>query len=378
MPPDMAEFKQYTADEVIKEMNKVPLFMTNLDDAGGPEGENIQLEALKALAYEGTRAEIAGNFKEQGNEAAREKRWKDAREYYDRAIQSLKMTDEQLQQAKGGEGPSDFEVVDLDEEEEKVKEAQILEASHVNRALCNLEMKNYGACLRDCAAAVTLNSKNVKAWYRSASACLALDKIDQAGDACSRGLEVDATNASLKTLEAKISKRKKYLDDLAKARREREEKQQREEATLKLALQSRNIATKTTTQQPDMEDAAISLEDPANPASTLRVPTLLLYPLHEQTDFIKQFAENESVGQHLQYIMPLPWDGPQTYTPESVDCYVETTSGGLMKAGKKMSLLRILNTGKVLVVDGLLRVYVVPQDRATTWIETFKQRRVRG
>ena len=140
MPPDMAGIKQYTADEVLKEMNKVPLFMTSLEGTDDADGDNLQLEARRALAYEGTRAEIAGNFREQGNEAAREKRWKDAREYYDKAIQALHMSDDQLMEAKGGEGPSDFEVVELDNEEEKAKEAQVLEASHVNRALCNLDM----------------------------------------------------------------------------------------------------------------------------------------------------------------------------------------------------------------------------------------------
>ncbi|KAF2157864.1 TPR repeat protein-like protein [Myriangium duriaei CBS 260.36] len=378
MPPDMADIKQYSADEVLAEMNKVPLFMTSLDDTDGPEGGNLQLEALKALAYEGTRAEIAGNFREQGNEAAREKLWKDAREFYDRALETLRMSDEQLLEAKGGEGPTEFEVVELDNEDEKAKEAQILEASHVNRALCNLEMKNYGACLRDCAAVVKVNPKNVKAWYRSATACLALDKIDQAEDACARGLAADTSNAALKTLATKILKRKQYLGDLAKARHEREERQQKEEAALKLALSSRNISIRTTSEPPDMEDAAMSLEEPTNPASTLRIPALLLYPLHEQTDFIKQFAEDESVGQHLQYIMPLPWDEQQIYNPEVVDCYVETTAGGLLKAGKKMALLRILNTGKVQIVDGLLRIYVVPRDKASSWIETFKKRRFRG
>lgn len=146
---------------------------------------------------------------------------------------------------------------------------------------------------------------------------------------------------------------------------------------MKTALQSRNIPSRTTADPPDMEDAIMSLEKPTDPASTLRLPALLLYPLHEQTDLIKQFAEDESVGQHLQYIMPLPWDEDHVYTPESVDCYIESISGGLIKAGKKMALLRILNSGKVEIVDGLLRIYVVPQNQAAGWIETFKQRNPR-
>lgn len=239
-------------------------------------------------------------------------------------------------------------------------------------------IENYGSCNRDCAATLKVNPANVKAWYRSASACLALDRIDEAKDACARGLEIDADNIALKTLSGKISKRETYLADLAKARKQREERERAENAAIQAALRGRNIPVRTTKAAPDMEDAVMSLETPTDPSSTLRIPAMLLYPLHEQTDFLKQFAEDESVGQHLQYIMPLPWDERQEYTPESVDCYVESLTGGLLKVGKKMALLRILNTGKVEIVDGLLRIYVVPTLKAAKWIETFKARTRRG
>lgn len=137
MPPAMESVKQHTADEVLAMMNRVPLFMTSLDETDGEEGENMALEAIKALAYEGTRAEIAGNFREQGNEMARAKQWVDAREYYTKAIGAMKMPRKPQDKE---EGPSDMEVVEVDEEEESRKEKEIEEASYTNRALCNLEM----------------------------------------------------------------------------------------------------------------------------------------------------------------------------------------------------------------------------------------------
>lgn len=242
--------------------------------------------------------------------------------------------------------------------------------------LIEVGTENYGSCNRDCAAVLRINPSNVKAWFRSASACLALDKIPEAEDACSRGLEVDPQNAAMKLLDTKIKARKQLLDDLNRKRRERKERQKQEAATLKLALKSRNIPTRTTEKGPDMEDASMSLEDPLNPASTLTLPAVFLYPIHLQSDFIKAFSEAESVGQHLTYTMPLPWDEKHEYTPQGVECYVETISGGLIKAGKKMSLLRILASGKVELVDGMLRVNVVPKDKVAAWIEGFKQKRV--
>jgi hypothetical protein len=140
MPPAMDSVKQHSADDILKMMNKMPLFMTSLDETGEDGGENVALEALKALAYEGTRAENAGSFREQGNEQAKLKRWADAREFYNKALGALKLP-QKPQDAD--EGEPDMDVVELDPEEEAKKEREIEEACLTNRALCNLEMSIY-------------------------------------------------------------------------------------------------------------------------------------------------------------------------------------------------------------------------------------------
>ncbi|KAL8765129.1 MAG: hypothetical protein Q9194_006675, partial [Teloschistes cf. exilis] len=103
LPPAMDSVRSHTADEIVQMMKKTPLFMTDLADAadgtmGTPadeysvldQEENIELEAFKALQYEGTRAEIALGFKERGNEMVAEKRWGDAKEFYTKGIAALK------------------------------------------------------------------------------------------------------------------------------------------------------------------------------------------------------------------------------------------------------------------------------------------------
>ena len=113
MPPTMARAKEVGVDELLAEMNRIPLFMTSLDDME----ENPQLEAIKALAYEGTRAEIAQNFREQGTELIRtEKRYAEAREYYSKAIAALRAPPPELDPEQG---PS---VIEIDEEAEERKE----------------------------------------------------------------------------------------------------------------------------------------------------------------------------------------------------------------------------------------------------------------
>ncbi|KAF2822735.1 TPR repeat protein-like protein [Ophiobolus disseminans] len=372
MPAAMAEIKSQSVDKVLEEMNRLPLFMTNLDETDGEGGENLALEALKALAYEGTRAEVAENFRQQGNECARAKQWTDAREFYDKAIAALEGP--QNNPDSGADGP-DVIKVELDEAEEAKKEQATKEACHVNRALCNLEKQNYRSCIIDCAQTLRLNPLNVKAFYRSGTACLALDKILEAADACDRGLALDPSNASLKALKAKVGTRRDYIASVEKTRRERETNISSERATLQLALKSRNILVRTTKSPPDLEDAELKLENSLDPSSILNFPVIILYPTHAQSDFIKAFSEKEKLGEHLEYIFPLPWDERHEYTVDNVEAYMETSVGGLIKVGKKMSLGKVLGTGKPEVIDGLTTIRVVPKDRAADWIEEFKKRK---
>lgn len=91
------------------------------------DGENIMLDALRALQNEGTRGDVAQNFREQGNEAAREKRWIDAKEYYTKGIAVLRSKEQKWDKPE-------------DEKEEERLLREVEEASYINRALCNLEL----------------------------------------------------------------------------------------------------------------------------------------------------------------------------------------------------------------------------------------------
>lgn len=93
------------------------------------DGENMELEAMKALQYEGTPVEIAQGFKEQGNEMTKAKRWNDGKEFYTKGISVT------------AQKPDDNTSSRSDGQEEKAKKLKdVQEACYVNRALCNLEL----------------------------------------------------------------------------------------------------------------------------------------------------------------------------------------------------------------------------------------------
>lgn len=365
LPPAMAALQGKTTEQILADLNKSPLFMTDLE-------ENDDLEALKALAYEGTPKEVGLGFKERGNECFQEGKWADGKEFYTKGIQVLQA--EQRKRAAEAKQTG----VHKPQDDETKEELAILEASLVNRAACHLSLKNYRSCTLDCAAALRLNPKNVKAYYRSSKALLALQKIPEADDVCARGLALDPSNAALKVVADQIIAKHTQIQAKKKKELEIQQTKLKEATLLRAALKAREIRIRKTAQPPEMEDAKVQLvPDPGDPTSTLVFPTVLLYPLHLQSDFIKDFHETETLGSRVGHILaePAPWDTKREYTLKSVECYMETLTGGLIKLGKSVTLLKALSGGKVEVVDDVVKIFVVPKTRAEAWIADFKMKK---
>ncbi|OTA69047.1 TPR-like protein [Hypoxylon sp. EC38] len=360
LSPGRAMTSKKTVDEVAAELKKTPFFMTELE-------ENDDTEAFKALAYEGTPFEVASDFKDHGNECFRTKRWADAKEFYTKGI--LVLAAEERKRAKGEPNPEETE-------EDVENQRSVLESLYVNRAACHLELKNYRSCWLDCAAALRLNDKNLKAYYRSAKAFLAVGRVEEADDACARGLALDQNNNPLKTVAREIIKKSEEIAARQKKENERLLREKRREMLVRAALKARNIRTRTTAQPPEMEDAKLQLvPDPDDPHSTLSFPTVLLYPAHLESDFIKAFNETDTLADHLSYVFPLPWDKAGEYTLDGVECYMETLSGGLIKVGKKVPLLKMLSSGNVEVVDEVVRFFILPKAKAAEWVQEFKTKK---
>ena len=132
----MASVRSSTADEVMKMMNKTPLFMTSLEDADKDGEENIELQAIRALQYDGTPLENAQNFKDQGNDMVKSKLWTDGKEFYTKAIAIL----EKSRQTRHHENETHVHA------SEAAKETDLEAICHVNRALCNLELSMLQSC----------------------------------------------------------------------------------------------------------------------------------------------------------------------------------------------------------------------------------------
>ncbi|CAG8272184.1 unnamed protein product [Penicillium salamii] len=363
LPPAMASVQSHSSKDLMDMMNKTPLFMTDMENAGDENGENMLLDALQALQNEGSRAEVAQSFKGQGNDAVQELKWIDAKEFYTKALAVINAKEDKWEKPE-------------DPKEEAELLVKLEEASYSNRALCNLELGNYRSCTLDCAGSLKINPKNIKAYYRSSLALFKLDKIAEAEDSVARGLAIDPESKALQEQSKKLAERKAQLERVAARKRAEEELLRKQATMLSTALKARQIRTRKTEQPPDMEDAKIRLvPDPLSPESTIEFPAVFLYPMDAQSDFIKSFSEMNTISDHLEYLFPLPWDTKKEYTVGSVECFMQTVSGGLIKAGKNLPLLQILTGAKVEVVDELVSIHIVPISKTGKFIAEMKARK---
>jgi hypothetical protein len=119
-------------------VRRIPWRLKRLAEQKCADGQNIMVDAIKALQYEGTKSEVAQGFKERGNEMVAEKKWKDAQEFYTKGIVVLLNKGEDK-----WDKPEDMEA-------EKKQCTALEEQLNVNRALCNLELSMLLAqCAKD-------------------------------------------------------------------------------------------------------------------------------------------------------------------------------------------------------------------------------------
>ncbi|CAO3627502.1 unnamed protein product [Cunninghamella echinulata] len=331
-------------DNLEEELNKIPLFMSDL-----PEEENDTLAALQALAYDGTPEEIAENFKNQGNNCfkAGKAKYPDAITFYTRAI-------------------------DTDCSDKK-----LIEACYANRAACNLELGNYGKVLKDCAKCLELNPANVKALYRSARGLFQLDRNVEAYDCCEHALNADPDNTAVKQLQIKIKQRQDFLEKKQREKEEKELKERKQKEQLDHALKKRKI--KMITNDKSIKEAATPTYD--EETDSLSWPVFFLYPEYKESDYIQQFNEYNTFQDHLDIMLeqPAPWDQHHIYTPKNVQVYFENNQGlhpTLIKIGNKLPLSKILSLDQYVVTNGIPSFIILPKSGAfkDEFLEKYKKK----
>lgn len=350
LPPQLMEYVDKTGDEVMKELNRLPFFMTELDETDGNGGENTNLEALRSLAYEGEPHEIAENFKNQGNDHYKVKNYKVAVDYY----------------AKGLDVECNDNSINL--------------LLYLNRAACNLELRNYRRCIEDCKNALMIDSKNVKACYRSGKAFFLIGRLQEAKQILEYGLSIDANNISMKDILGQTIAKENQLKLAAERKQKEHEDKLRKKAILNQAIKLRDFKIIRTLAPGEMiEKAELTLYDPLDVESQILFPVIIFYPTADSFDFFEKFSELGTPKEILTTLFEKPgsFENPKFkyFSLENVQCFLETESGGLIKIGKNVTISEVLQrpSPKVPLFDNALKMYVVPKQESPDWLSKWNK-----
>lgn len=349
LPPQLSEFANKTTEDVIKEMNRLPFFMTELDETDGEGGENTNLEALRSLAYDGEPDEIATNFKNQGNDCYKQKKYKDAVGFYTQGL----------------------------EVEHGVQLLTV--ALYLNRAACNLELKNYRRCIEDCKNVLRLDDKNVKAAYRAGRAFFAVERYDEAKQILEFGLQIDPDNQPIGDTLKKVVEKQAALEAAQRRKQQEAERQQMVALILDNSIKLRHISIINSKLPAEMlEDAKIRLETETDHESQLIFPAMVVYPTIEEFDFVGEISELTTPNEILAVVMdrPAEWFAAHpNFDVKKLQCFMETEAGGLVKVGKNAPVNAALmsDTAKAPLFDNALRMYVVPKAEVKGWLKTWNK-----
>lgn len=332
---------------IAEQLNETPFFMTQL-----PENmeDNVQLQALQALLYDGTPEENATNFKEQGNDAFKRGRpgYQDALTFYTKGI------------------------------DQKPNDPLLLAQLYNNRAAVHLALKNYGFAARDAAMSISSDQSNVKAFWRAAKASLALEKISESEKFCQKGLELFPENSDLCNLLNEIQITKVRLEE----EKARIEAGKAEALKIQKAMQQRGVKYHADAEKLALIELGPGLLGSEAPRATLDkktnrllLPIVFMYPPLSQFDFIQAASEDTSFMDHLteMFAQPAPWDPEILYkSPLAMSAYIlpinetilndehKQKEKSIYRVNLRTPLSRLLGSVIKCYELGILAVYILP------------------
>jgi tetratricopeptide (TPR) repeat protein len=362
-PDDPRPEWAFRGDNILREMDEVPLFMTDVPD-------NVQdipaLAALQALIYDGSPEEVAKNFKDQGNEAYKtgQKGYQDAIKYYTQGL------------------------------EQKCSDNILNALLHLNRAAVHISSKNYGKALDDCLKAVELDGSNpnvlAKGYLRAAKACFGLGRFDESHKYV---LSIPAIgNDKMKEETALLCKTITEAIEQEERRKKELERRSKLDKKTDIMLKSRGIK-----RVPDCERHLLALLGPAGTvdlsrlpsvglvpksANQLQWPVLIFYPPYGQSDTIEALHEHTLFADLVGMVTSEQpeWDTDGLYKPScamtlyyhSVD-HQNGQEGELYSIDLKYRLADLFGTLIKQVDRGIQAFFLLPsgKDAETQFLSRF-------
>jgi len=252
-----------------------------------------------------------------------------------------------------------------------------------NRAAAHYRIGNYRQAIRDCEQAVSLKPDYRKAIQRAAESCDRLGCWQELERWADRGLLLDPGDRTFNDLRiAAVHEQHKCEKITRKKQMEDNHRLQQLKKLLKAiedhGVTLEKVAKKTSTSDDEDEEesqsaiekeiAALPDLEPEHPtargcrvqlnkAGELVWPVLLLYPEHQQTDFIQHFNEKHTFCEQLEVVFgdgspPAPWDRARQYSLGRLCVYFEAGADGLVQVPLDVPLRQLLCDDRLVVRCG--------------------------
>ncbi|RMX57998.1 hypothetical protein pdam_00017228 [Pocillopora damicornis] len=317
----------FTEENWEEEFEKTPAFMTKT-----PTQEEIDnnpaLAALQAMKYEDedpvARAEA---YKEDGNYEYNRKKFKEAIAAYTEGIKV------------------------------KCDDAHLNAILYTNRATAQICLGNNRSALNDATAAKKLEPTYMKALIRGATACVELQKFEDAVKWCDEGLAIEAQNQRLLDLRKKaVAEQKRVLRDQRKAVL-KEKKERSVAEALKSAVKARGV---TLEHEDDllrpMTDGGLDIKVSLDSSGVLHWPVIM-------ADHLCAMFDQESP----------PWDKERKYTLANIEVYFEDSVREKLCLVKNSSCLKDILSDSRFVVKQRTPSFII-LSKESSFRTTFLQR----
>lgn len=351
--------KAFNEETWEEEFERIPMFMSSAPEEFDPQ-KYPELATIQAILHDEDRTpeEKADDLKNEGNSYFKEKNYEKAILSYTAAL-SMKCSDKDLN-------------------------AIIFS----NRAAAHFYLGNVRSALKDATVAKKLKPDHLKALIRGAQCCIELHNFAEAIRWCDEGLKVHPTDKKVLELRSTADKHKRAADRDVRKAKANEKKLLGEKKALLNAIKDKGIKLLQSTQpqcgsDSDDEGSSHGLSQIClDGLSSLEItgaqvfinqedgalywPVLLLYPEHQQSDFISAFCENHCLLDHLLVMfgeeLP-PWDTEQKYHPPNLELFFEDgQKETLYQVEPHKSLLQILQHQRYFVKAGTPSFIVLVKD----------------
>ena len=321
----------WNEDDWEKDFESHPIFMSKAPE--NPEDMPAMVEAMRQLKYDeqfNTKSELAFNYKKDGNENFRLKKYRWAIDSFTAGIK---------QQC-----------------EDNALNSQL----YGNRAASHFRLGNYRSAVKDSMIAIKLNPDNKKAGLRVAESLFLLKDYRECVDYCKKHIK------QYPELEDFLLKCLHELQLLEIAIREKQAAERTVENKKNKILQivkERGIKFTGNIFESN-HPAAANYQVDCSLDGDLEWPVIFVYPEVGQTDFVPNMSENAKLEEQLELLLGDPanrpaWDREGKYIPQNLKVCIFDSKSGLMIAIDPKEKLRDILASPQFTLVGANPVFAI-------------------